>query len=179
MRHRRSIRLAAAGLVLPALAVAFLIPGSAASAGSKPKPVKGSCSSMSGTVATTITLSGCTPSPEVTPTGTFSGFGQGNTDGAATLTWTNGNVTHIHYKAKGATQTVTKTKKGVTSTVPNPKYHCPNYADQQGIQAVVKAKITSQVEAQGTGLKGSVKATVCLDGLTGPISLRPGTVFAL
>ena len=176
-RHQRTRFVVA--LTVPALAAAILIPGAAAFAGSKPKPVKGSCTAMSGMIATTITLSGCTPSPEVTTSGTFSGFGATGTSGPATLTWTNGNVTHINYKAKAVTQNETKTKKGVTSTVPNPKYHCPRYSDGQGFQAAIKAKITTQTEAQGTGLKGAVKGTVCLDGLSGPISLLPGSVFAL
>ena len=183
MSRRRPARFVVAALSVPLVAAAVLVPSLTASAGSKPKPVKGACTHLSGNFGGTPvpTLSGCSPSPNAPGTGTFTFPMGGQTSGTSVIHWAGGATTTFFFTTKTVTSSVTKTKKGVASTVANPKYHCPNYGLSSGIQASLKANITAQhlVPASDTGLKGKIKATVCVNLNNGNIVLLPGSTFAL
>ena len=176
-RARHVVTLVSA-LAIPMLAVTILLPG-AASATAKPKAVKGTCTHLSGnfTIVTgpgSPELSGCSPSPNTPSTGTFT-F-PAATSGNTTIHWSNGSSTKFSFTTKLTLPT--KTKKG--ASVPNSKFHCPS-GDQ--IEAALKGKIPNSGGNAGlptgdTGLKGSVKATVCVTE-TDQISLLSGTTFAL
>ena len=175
-------RFTAVAIAVPMLAIAVLIP-SAASAASKPKPAKGQCTSLTGTFTVmsgpgSPTLNGCSPAPNATGPASFTFTGA--TSGTSTIHFANGAVLKFSFTAKVVGETKPKTKKGVTTQVPNGKYHCPAVAGNNGDQAALKGSIVSQTLPTGdTGLKGKIKATVCVNGNTGAIKLLPGSVFAL
>jgi len=176
--HRSRSRYAltvVSALAIPMLAVTVLFPG-AASAGSKPKATKGVCTHLSGNAATpgSPTITGCTPIPNADGTGTFT-FPFASS-GTTTITWANGATTKFTFTSK--TTAPTKTKKG--ATVPNPKFKCPA---GDTVEAALKGKIPNSggngnLPVGDTGLKGSVKATVCVSA-TFNVSLLAGTTFAL
>jgi hypothetical protein len=173
-RPRYALTLVSA-LAIPMLAVTVLFPG-AASAGSKPKAVKGTCTSLSGNAGISTgpgspMLSGCSPAPNAPGTGGFT-FPFASS-GTSVIHWSNGSTTTFSFSTKLTSPT--KTKKG--ATVPNPKFHC---ASGDVTQAALKGKITGNgsLPAGDTGLKGNIKATVCVTP-TFNISLLPGTSWAL
>src|ERR1700722_9493120 len=134
-RARHVVTLVSA-LAIPMLAVTILIPG-AASATSKPKAVKGTCTHLSGNFTITSgpgspALSGCSPSPNAPGTANFT-FPASET-GTATIHWANGSSTKFTFSTKLTLPT--KTKKG--ATVANSKFHCPS-GDQ--FEAALKGKI--------------------------------------
>jgi hypothetical protein len=175
-RSRTAITLVSA-LAIPMLAITVLFPG-VASAGSKPKPVSGACTHLAGNASQTSgpqvpTLTGCSPAPNATSPGTFT-FPFASS-GTSVIHWANGATTTFTFSSK---QTLpTKVKKNVT--VPNPKFHCPS---GDITQAALKGKIpktgNGSLPSGDTGLKGSVKATVCVTA-TLDISLLAGTSFTL
>jgi len=160
-------------LSVPVLVVAVLAPG-VASATAKPKALKGSCTGLSGNVTGTVSVTGCSPSPSAPGTGVF--IFTGATSGTSSIDWSNGSKTSFTFNT---TQTLpTKTHKG--ATVPNPKFHCPS---GDIIEVALKGKIPNSggntgLPANDTGLKGAVKATICVSG-TEDLSLLAGTSFAL
>jgi hypothetical protein len=161
-------------LTIPALALAVLVPGVASAKTPKPKPVKGSCATLSGNVAGTVSVSRCSPSPNAPGTGTFNFTG--STSGTSSISWSNGSKTFFTFSTKETQPT--KTKKG--KTVANSKFHC---AAGDIIEVALKGKIPNSGGNTGlptgdTGLKGSVKATICVTAAEN-VSLLPGTVFAL
>jgi hypothetical protein len=176
-RARHVVTLVSA-LAIPMLAVTILIPG-AASATPKPKAVKGTCTHLAGNFTVTSgsmapKLSGCSPSPNAPGTGTFT-F-PAATSGNTTIHWSNGSSTKFSFTTKLTLPT--KMKKG--ASVANSKFHCPS-GDQ--IEAALKGKIpnsggNANLPTGDTGLKGAVKATVCVSA-TDQISLLSGTTFAL
>ncbi len=176
-RARHVVTLVSA-LALPMLAVTILLPG-AASATSRPKAVKGACTHLTGNYTITSgpgspTLSGCSPSPNAPGTGTFT-F-PAATSGTTTIHWSNGSTTKFTFSTKITLPD--KTKKGVS--VPNSKFHCPS-GDQ--LEAALKGKIpnsggNANLPSGDTGLKGSVKATVCVTA-TNQISLLANTTWAM
>jgi hypothetical protein len=175
MQRSRSARLLAlaSALTIPMLVVAVLVPGVASAKTAKPKPVKGSCSTLSGNVAGTVTVSGCTPSPNAPGTGVF--HFTGATSGTSSISWSNGSTTTFSFTTKLTDPD--KTKKGVS--VHNPKFHC---AATDLIQVALKGKIPTTgntgLPSGDTGLKGSIKATICVTS-TENLSLLPGTSMAL
>ncbi len=160
-------------LSIPVLVIAVLAPG-VASATAKPKAVKGSCTALSGNVTGVVSVTGCSPSPNAPGTGTFNFTGA--TSGTSSISWSNGSKTSFTFNTK---QTLpTKTHKG--ATVPNPKFHCPA---GDIIEVALKGKIPNNggntgLPAPDTGLKGAVKATICVDSVEN-LSLLAGTSFAL
>lgn len=160
-------------LSVPVLVAAVLVPG-VASATPTPKAVKGSCSTLSGNVSGTVSVSGCSPSPNVPGTGRF--IFTGATSGTSSIDWSNGSKTSFTFTTK---QTLpTKTKKG--AQVANSKFHC---AAGDIIEVALKGKIpnsggNTSLPTGDTGLKGSVKATICVSSADN-LSLLPGTSFAL
>ena len=169
----RSARLAAMTSLVAVLALTLAVPGTA-SAGKKPKAVKGMCTSLSGNAVTQSpppTINGCSPVPNATAPGTFTfPFAA---SGNVTIHWANGATTTFSYTSK--TVSPTKVKKG--KTVHNNKFHCP--ANDQ-IEAFLKGKVTGNgsLPAGDTGLKAAVKATVCVDANYN-VSLLGGTSMAL
>jgi len=160
-------------LSIPVLIVAVLAPG-VASATAKPKALTGSCTGLSGNATGTVSVIGCSPSPNAPGTGTFNFTGA--TSGTSSISWSNGSKTSFTFNTK---QTLpTKTHKG--ASVPNPKFHCPA---GDIIEVALKGKIPNSGGNTGlptgdTGLKGAVKATICLDSAEN-LSLLAGTSFAL
>ena len=175
-RSRHALTLVSA-VAIPMLAVSVLFPG-AASAGSKPKAVTGSCTGLNGNAGTMTgpgspMLTGCSPSPNAPGTGSFTfPFAA---SGTSIIHWSNGATTTFSYKTKLTLPT--KTKKG--ATVANPKFHCPAGDETE---AALKGKIpktgNGSLPAGDTGLKGSIKATVCVTP-TLQISLLAGTSWTL
>ena len=174
-RARHVVTLVSA-LAIPMLAVAILIPGAASA--TTPKAVAGSCTHLSGSALVSSgpggpSLSGCSPSPNAPGTGTFTfPFAP---SGTATIHWSNGATTSFTFKAKVTSST--KLKKGVA--VANPKFHCPA---GDSVESALKGKIpktgNGSLPSGDTGLKGAVKATVCLSA-TDNLSLLPNTTFSL
>jgi len=154
------------------LVVAVLAPG--ASASSKPKPVKGSCSTLSGNATGTVSVGGCTPSPNAPGTGVFH-FAAAATSGTSSISWSNGSTTTFSFSTKETLPT--KTKKG--ATVPNPKFHCAS-GDiiEVALHGAIPGNGNSGLPAGDTGLKGSIKGTICVTS-TEDLSLLPGTSLAL
>ncbi len=165
-------------LAVPVLAIAVLFPG-AASATHRPKPTKGTCTHLSGNagIPGSPTLTGCSPSPNAPGTGTFT-FPFAPT-GTSTIHWANGSSTSFTFSSKVILPTKSKKVHGVSTQVANPKFHC--HASDQ-LQAALKGKIPTtgnhNLPAGDTGLKGSVKATICVS-TTFDVTLLAGTTFAL
>ena len=160
------------------LAVATVaLPGTAL-ASKGPKAVAGVCTHLAGNAGDKTgpdvpTLTGCSPAPNADAPGTFTfPFAA---SGTSVIHWANGATTSFTFKSK--TTLPTKTKKG--ATVPNRKFHCPA---GNTIEAALKGKIPKTGNAGlptgDTGLKGAVKATVCVTA-TFQLSLLPGTHFTL
>lgn len=175
IRPFKSARLMVASAAVPLLVLAIAMPGTA-SAGAKPKPVKGDCTSLSGNYSTNTpppTLNGCSPSPEAVGPATFT-F-PAATSGTSTIHWPNGSTTSFTFSSKVILATATK--KGKTEV--NSKDHCPG-ASSGTFEVELKGKISANTNLPSgdTGLKGSAKADVCV-ATSGDISLVPGSEFAL
>jgi hypothetical protein len=164
-------------LGVPLAVATVALPGTAL-ASKGPPAVAGACTHLAGNAGQTTgpevpTLTGCSPTPNADAPGTFTfPFAA---SGTSVIHWANGSTTSFSFKSK--TTLPTKTKKG--ATVPNPKFHCPA---GNTIEAALKGKIPKTGNAGlptgDTGLKGSVKATVCVTA-TFQLSLLPGTNFTL
>jgi len=158
-------------LVAPTLVAAVALPA-AAWAASKPKPEKATCTRLSGNaVHPPVTISGCAPAPNAPGSGTFTfPFA---TSGTSTITWANGGKTTFSF----STKEIEPTKSTSKGTVPNKKFKCPA---GDSLEAQLKGKVTgnSSLPAGDTGLKGSVKAFVCVTS-TFNVSLVPGTIFKI
>ena len=114
------------------------------------------------------------PSPNAPGNGVFH-FSSGATAGSSSISWYNGSTTTFSFSTKETLPN--KTKKG--ATVANPKFHC---ASGDIIQVALKGKIpnngNSGLPAGDTGLKGSVKGTICVTSAEN-LSLLPETSLAL
>jgi hypothetical protein len=175
-RARYALTLVSA-VAIPMLAVTVLFPGAASA--SKPKAVKGLCTGLNGNAGIMTgpgspMLTGCSPAPNAPGTGSFTfPFAA---SGTSTIHWSNGSTTKFSYTTKLTTPT--KSKKGVM--VANSKFHCPS---GDVTEAALKGKIPNSggngsLPAGDTGLKGSIKATVCVTAGF-QISLLAGTTWAL
>jgi hypothetical protein len=162
---------------VPLLFATIALPGTAL-ASSGPKAVSGLCTHLVGNAGDSSgpdvpTLSGCSPVPNADGPGTFSfPFAA---SGTSVIHWANGATTSFTFKSK--TTAPTKVKKG--ATVPNPKFHCPA---GNTIEAALKGKIPKTgnggLPSGDSGLKGAVKATVCVTAAF-QVSLLAGTTFTL
>jgi hypothetical protein len=163
---------------VPLLVATVALPGTALAKTKAPPAVSGLCTHLAGNAGSTSgpevpTLTGCSPVPNAGAPGTFTfPFAA---SGTSVIHWANGATTSFTFKSK--TTLPTKTKKG--ATVPNPKFHCPA---GNTIEAALKGKIpktgNGSLPSGDTGLKGSVKATVCVTAAF-QLSLLPGTTFTL
>src|ERR1700722_4225211 len=160
-RSRTVITLVSA-LAIPLLAVTVVLPGVASA--SKPKAVKGVCTHLSGNAAISSgpgapSLSGRAPPPNAPGTGSFT-FPFASS-GTSVIHWSNGSTTTFTF----STKLTAPTKTHKNEQVPNPKFHCPS---GDLTQAALKGKVKSNgsLPAGDTGLKGSIKATVCVDSAT-------------
>jgi len=169
--NRKHARHTLTALAVPTLVAAVALPATAW-AGSKPKPVKATCTALSGNAVTPpVTISGCSPAPNAPGSGTFTfPFAA---SGSSTITWSNGATTSFSFSTKEIDPTKT-TSKG---TVANKKFKCPA---GDTVQADLKGKVTGNgsLPAGDTGLKGSVKGTICVDA-SFDVSLLAGTIFKL
>jgi hypothetical protein len=141
----KMVRLLAVGAVASS-AAAFALPGAAGAAGS----IK--CSSMTGNLAKTVKLSGCT----------------GNTGGSSkpikstalatggTIKWVNGKTTTV---------TLTAKQKGTA---------CPAGSGEYQAKGSVTKDTTGSAAVGGV-----VKGSACIDGTTGAITLVPGTKLTI
>jgi hypothetical protein len=114
---------------------------------------KMTCTSVSGTVAGTITVSGCSDSGSATATASDPLPATALATGG-TVTWTNGKTTVV------SAPTVTST---------NPK-HCPGYVKDAATEPTAD-KFVGGVTSDNSGLKvpGTIKGEVCVS-LTGNIT---------
>ena len=148
------------GLAVPALVAGLVIPSVAYAKGPGPKPVKVTCTTLSGNVSnvpTPPTISGCNMPTATGGSGTFSGFtGQ---SGSLTITWNGTGSTTANYSA----------------TIPQSKGNkCPTGQTE----AILHGSVTGNTPT-GTGnagVKGSLRAKVCLDS-GGNLSLLQGQQF--
>ena len=184
MTERRHARLIAGAIAVPVLALFVLVPGVASAKTSVPKPVKGQCAHLTGNAAVSSgpgspMLSTCSPAPNATGTAPFT-FVPGASTGSSTVNWPNGAKLHFSFTVKQTLPTKGKKVHGVTENVPNPKYHC---GDPNGFEIALKGKIAkvggnTNLPAGDSGLKGSVKADICVSSSL-DLRLDTGTVFAL
>jgi hypothetical protein len=162
---RRSFRYLVPMVAVPILAVAVILPGSASAKGPKgPKPVKVTCTTVSGNVSgvpTPPTISGCTPTSATGGMGTFSGFVGGS--GNLVVTWNGG--------AEGTTSAA------YSSTEPSPTSKgnkCAKVAAGD-IEAILHGSVTGNSPAGGSpGVKAALHAKICVD-TNFNLSLLPGS----
>ena len=157
---RRSHRLLVlTGLAVPVLVAGLVIP-SAYAKGPGPKPVKVSCTTLSGNVSgvpTPPTISGCTPTSATGGTGTFSGFVGGS--GTLTVTWNGTGTTTASY----------------SSTEPASKGNKCAKVGAGDIEAILHGSVTGNSPAGGSpGVKAALHAKVCVDPSFN-LSLLPGS----
>lgn len=131
--------LAAAGLVLALSGPAF------AKGPKGPKPVRVTCTHLSGTAGGTVTISGCNQPAATGGSGTFQSAGLGKS-GSATVTWNGTGTTTFSY----STTLPAKSKCGTGKT-----------------EAILHGAIRSNTEtnpATDGGVKAAVTAKLCVDG---------------
>jgi hypothetical protein len=145
-------------LIAPLLVAPMLVAGFAftQTAVAKTKPPKIVCSSLSGNDGSgPTTESGCTNGPSGNTTASAP-YSTCEKNCNAVQTWSpSGTTTTDHYTAKLTTGSKAETK-------------CENTQDT--ILAVEKGKITA-----GYGVGGKSKASVCVNSVSGDLSLEPGT----
>jgi hypothetical protein len=172
-RTTQVIRVVSA-LAVPALVGVLALPGVASASALIPKgAAKGSCTSLSGNIDTTVNIAGCSPAAAGSSGGVFN-FSANSTSGSSSISWSSGAVTTFSFGGKQVEPTKTN-KKGVTSA--NKKFTCPT---GDLIQFDLKGKVKSDTGLSGgnLGFKGAVKATVCVDQ-SDDVSLKAGTLFTL
>ena len=164
---RRSRLFVLATLAVPALVAGLVLPSAAYAKGPKtPKPVRVTCTHLSGNVATTINISGCNEPIATGGSGTFPGGSLG-TSGNATVTWNGTGTTTFSY----------------TSTIPT-KSHCPADSTNPGHQqteAILHGVVRSNTETSPStdgGVKAAVTAKICVTS-TLDLSLLPPKPFKL
>ena len=135
MRRHRPLRLFTCAVLAGSASLAVVLPGSIASA--KTKPVKEVCASISGS-STTQTLSGCTGDPALT---------SGVSDVAtSTVTWNNGNTSTESYTYAEKTGKADKC--------------APVAGDTPVAEVKETGKVTGGTQIDLVG--GKIKGTVCV-----------------
>ena len=151
--------LAAAGLVL-------VLAGPASAKGHGPKPVKVSCTVLSGNFLTNVpppTISTCNQPAATGGSGTFSGFT--GTSGTITVTWSGGlGTTSAHYSA----------------TIPQSKGNKCAKINSALTEAILHGAVSGNAPAGGSpGVKGALSAKICVNLTTGDLSLLPPKPFKI
>jgi hypothetical protein len=171
-RASRAVMVTAA-LAVPTLVVGLLLPGVAvAKAPKPPKGVAGSCTSLTGNINSTVTISGCSPEAAVGATGGTFNFSSGAASGSSSVAWTDGVITTFSFGGKE--------ESPMKGTKANKKFLC---APTDEIEFLLKGKVgknpsgNTGISGSETGFAGKVKADVCVDD-SGNVSLRTG-VFTL
>jgi len=173
----RLFRYALPVLGVAALTAALVSPGAAFAKGHKgpktAKPVRVTCTSLSGNAGTGITISGCNE-PNVTGgTGTFPG-GTLGTSGNATVTWAGGlGTTTFSYSSTVLPSTTKADKCPVDPTSPT--------AGTKKTEAILHGAVRSNTEANPStdgGVKAAVTAKLCVDS-TLNVTLLPPKPFKL
>jgi hypothetical protein len=170
--HRASRLLVLPILVVgvPALMLAVLADTAYAKGGPGAKPVRVSCTSVSGNPSTGVTISGCNEPAVTGGTGTFPGGSLG-TSGNVTVTWNTGGTTTFSY----------------SETTPASS-HCPvdptSSTGAKEIEAILHGAVRSNtippsMASTDGGVKAAVTAKLCLTGTLTSISLLPPKPFKL
>ncbi len=177
----RHIVMTVSVIAAPTLLATVLLPGTATAGNPGPVATTGVCTALSGNGAVTSgpgvpTLSGCTPSPNADGTGTFTFPARFpfviTIPFSVTITWANGATTTFTFKSIKAPNAVKRNGK------PNPKFLCPFYDSQLFLKGTIPKTGNGNLPRGDAGLKGTVKATFCVDG-SDNVSLLAGTQFTL
>jgi type IV secretory pathway VirB2 component (pilin) len=153
-KRMRRILLLAAALSIPLAGASLALSGGVASAAKGPKG-KTVCSSITGNVATTVTVSGCVDSNGANTGGGSQPLTVGSLAGGGTVTWLSG---------------FTSTFSAATTT-PTSAKHCPGYVKNAATEPSA-LKIAGAVSASNAGFKipGTYKGEVCINQNTGAIT---------
>lgn len=163
MRKSTSV-LAMSALVVPVLVVAMAVPAFANRHGHGPptgKPVNVQCTSLSGNSSGTPppSLGSCNQSAATGGSGTGTFTGGLSLSGNATITWSNGGTTSIHYSVSLPQSTGNKCAKVASGDV----------------EGIVHGAVSGGTPATGSpAVKGAVHAKICV-ATDGSLSLLPGS----
>jgi hypothetical protein len=160
---RRSVPFVISGLAATSLVLALAGPASAAKG---PKPVKVTCTSLSGNFLTMTpppTISNCNQPATTGGSGTFTGFT--GTSGTITVTWSGGlGTTSAHYSA----------------TIPQSKGNKCAKINSALTEAIVHGAVSGNAPAGGSpGVKGALSAKICVNLTTGDLRLLPPKPFKI
>ena len=155
----RRILLVAAALAIPASGLSLALTGGAASAASGPKG-KTVCTSVAGTAAGTVTISGCTDSKGANTGGASQPISTASLATGGTVTWVSGTTSTF----------------GAATLVSTSAKHCPGYV--KGASSNPSAdKFSGAVTASTAGFKipGKYSGEVCISttgNITSPKPLK-------